>query len=179
MDDGAQQRSFDGIVARVGAEHSAQGAGAVVRPDSWIEIQIPGEPVAQGRGRAFGFRRHDGSIGARVFDPEKSRSWKAVVQDRMIAMMDGRPPLAGPVAVELVACFTCPRSQWRKREPMPERWKPGRPDIDNLYKGIADSGNGVVWIDDAQIVSACISKRIAAQGHAPGVVLRVRELVEA
>ena len=33
-----------------------------------------------------------------------------------------------------------------------------KPDVDNIFKGIADSLNGIAYRDDSQIVSATINK---------------------
>jgi Holliday junction resolvase RusA-like endonuclease len=32
-----------------------------------------------------------------------------------------------------------------------EQWNIKRPDGDNLFKAIADAGNGILWEDDSQI----------------------------
>lgn len=147
------------------------------RPE--IRIMIPGEPVAQGRGRAFGYRRHDGTIGARVFDPEKSRNWKAAAGDSAGQAMQGAGfsnPLAGNLRVEITARFTCPRSQWRKREPLQERPHGKRPDAENVAKAVLDAMTGTVYLDDSQVAELVVIKRIAAQGAAPGVEVVVREI---
>lgn len=136
-----------------------------------ITITIPGEPVAQGRGRAVGFRRHDGTISARIFDPGKSRNWKATAQAHMRDAVAA--PFRDPVRVHVTAIFTCPRSEWRTRAPRPRRWHAKRPDGDNVLKAVKDAANGVLWCDDAQVVIATVKKLIGAQGEAPRVVVRV------
>jgi Holliday junction resolvase RusA-like endonuclease len=45
-----------------------------------------------------------------------------------------------------------------------------RPDLDNLLKGFLDSGNGILWVDDSQIVDLYIKKRY---GYKPGVEVSV------
>src|SRR5258708_8233313 len=42
-----------------------------------LVVRIPGEPVAQGRPRAF---TRPGMKGVRMYDPPKSRNWKATAQ---------------------------------------------------------------------------------------------------
>lgn len=135
-----------------------------------IRVSIPGEPVAQGRGRAFGFQRGDGSIGVRVFDPAKSRNWKATAQQHM---RDACPaPVEGPVWLSVIARFSCPKSDCRK-VPRGERWHVKRPDGDNVLKAVKDAAKGVLWLDDCQVCKAVIVKLIAAQGAAPGLDIRV------
>ena len=106
-----------------------------------------------------------------AYDPKKSRNWKATAQEHFRrALADaGRGPLEGPVACAIVARFTCPKSDWRKREPMPRRPHAKRPAAENVGKAVLDAGTGVAWLDDAQIVTLKIEKIIAAQGEAPGV----------
>jgi len=143
-----------------------------------IRIFIPGEPIAQGRGRAFGFKRGDGTIGARVFDPKKSRDFKATAHGHMQMAMAGRPLLEGPIVLEVIALFSCPKSDYRKREPRVERWHTKKPDGDNVLKAVKDAAKGVLWLDDCQVCDARIVKRIAAQGAAPGLRITVDRLFD-
>ena len=39
-----------------------------------------------------------------------------------------------------------------------ELWPTKTPDIDNCLKGVFDAVNGVVWLDDSQVVSVCAVK---------------------
>ena len=133
-----------------------------------ITISVPGEPHAQGRPRATvvgGF--------ARVYDPQNSRQWKAVAQHHMRIALGDRPPLAGPVAVSIVARFSCPKSEWRTKAPRPARRHTKRPDADNIAKAALDSALGVLFCDDAQVCVLRIEKWIAAQGEAPGIEIDV------
>lgn len=145
-----------------------------------ILVSIPGEPVAQGRGRAVGFMRGNGSIGARVFDPTKSRNWKAMAQDYMRqAMQHISQPLFGPVQLHVVAVFSLPRSQWKKRQPVAMQWHAKRPDSDNVLKAVKDAaGHGVLWLDDSQVADERIQKVTGAQGQAPGVYIAVQAMPE-
>ena len=135
-----------------------------------------GEPHAQGRPRATVVAGH-----ARLYDPAKSRRWKADAQAAMriqLAEVGLSAPLVpeGPVRVEVVAVFTCPKSDHRKREPRPRRWHTKRPDLDNLVKAIKDAATSVCWLDDSQVVEVVASKIIGAQGEAPSIQLTVEAL---
>lgn len=127
-----------------------------------VVVVIPGEPVAQGRPR---FVR---SVG-RAFDPPKSREWKAFAAALMRDACPQPFPPDVPLHLEVTAVWRCPSSDARKREPRPLRWRSKRPDVDNILKAVADSGNGVLWVDDAQIAKATVRKVTAEQG-APGHV---------
>ena len=140
-----------------------------------LAVVIPGEPVAQGRPRAF----YRPGLGVRVFDPAKSRSWKGVAhvhyQEALAKAGASTPFLAGPVELRVVAVFTCPKSAHRKI-PVPRRPKAGRPDPDNLGKAVMDAGNGILFGDDSQVARLVVEKWIGAQGEAPFVEITVRDL---
>ena len=143
-----------------------------------LEITVPGEPVAQGRPRGF----YRPGIGVRMYDPGKSRSWKGMAQVHMreaLAAAGAGSPLfaAGPVELLVVAVFTCPRSQWRKRDPLQRRPKATRPDGENIAKAVQDAGTGILWLDDAQVARLVVEKVYGAQEEAPMVHLTVRALV--
>lgn len=142
-----------------------------------LTVTIPGEPCAQGRPRAFVNRAGQ----ARVYDPQKSRNWKATAQQHMADALQAAgvaAPLVVEGAVELhvVAVFTCPRSHWRKRDPTPRRPKVSRPDAENVAKAVQDAASGVLFTDDAQVVRLVVEKWIGAQGEAPGVTIFVRAI---
>lgn len=131
---------------------------------------IPGEPVSQGRGRACVVNGH-----ARIFDPQKSRVWKALVQDH--AKAAGVKPIEGPVAVAVLAIFTRPKTSYRVRDPRGQEPRIQRPDLDNVLKAVTDGLNGVAWLDDAQIARLYGAKDTAGQGHPPGCVVEIWALV--
>jgi Holliday junction resolvase RusA-like endonuclease len=141
-----------------------------------LEVVIPGEPVAQGRPRAF--KTKAGQI--RAFDPARSRSWKGVAQvhyqEAMRVAGFATPAFAGMVELQVLAVFACPRSQHRKREPLPRRRRIGRPDPDNLGKAAMDAANGVLFEDDSQVARLVVEKWTAAQGEAPHVRITVRHI---
>jgi len=155
---------------------AAQSCGATVspHPDDAIRIVILGEPVAQGRPRAF--KTPAGYI--RTYDPSKSRNWKGVARDVMAKALTGGAILhpEGPCEVHVLAVFSCPRSQFRKRDPWPRRPHAKRPDAENVAKAVLDSGTGLLWGDDSQIARLTIEKLIGAQGEAPFVEVRVGPL---
>lgn len=140
-----------------------------------LTIRVPGEPCAQGRPKAALIAGH-----IRVYDPQKSRSWKGAAQVHYQAALAHAgltaPAFHGALELRVFAVFTCPKSQFRK-QPVARRPKAGRPDPDNLAKACMDSGNGLLWDDDAQIARLVVEKVVGAQGEAPFVELTVRELL--
>lgn len=146
-----------------------------------LRIVLPGEPVAQGRGKVGKWKSRDGREGTTVRDPAKSRNWKAFAMERFAQTLEAAGiewPWAledEPVELLVVAYFACPKSQQRKTSPRPERPKLSKPDFDNLAKIVGDAGNGVLWHDDAQIYDGRARKVIAAQGEPARVEILVRK----
>ncbi len=155
-----------------------------------LRIIIPGEPHALGRARFRAWKAKDGRAGVSAYDPKESRDWKATAQQHMWAAATLRrielggncgctlKPLSGPVALHVVAYFSCPKSQYLKKAKRPERWHVKKPDGDNVLKAIKDAAKGVLWIDDSQVCVETITKLIAAQGEAPRLEILVRALIE-
>lgn len=135
-----------------------------------LTVTIPGEPVAQGRGRAVRI-----GAGVRVIDPAKSRSWKGVAA---VFMQQARnaagvfAPMTGPLDVSVVATWLTLKSASKKNPPL---YKVSRPDGDNVLKAVLDAGNGILWADDATCVRLSVEKRY---GAVPSVVVEVRAIVD-
>lgn len=136
-----------------------------------LRVVVPGEPVAQGRPRAF-------RMGAalRVVDPAKSRSWKGVAQVHALALLadaDIRRPAfpTGPLTMTVDAYFT--RKHFPKRVGPERQPKPSRPDADNIGKCCLDAMNDVLYGDDAQVVELVVRKWYCAEAESPGVEIQV------
>jgi Holliday junction resolvase RusA-like endonuclease len=94
--------------------------------------------------------------------------------------MKGRPPLSGPVALELVFCVGLPPKTHRRKK-LTDALKRlcafgaflSGADIDNYEKTVLDAGNGIVWDDDVQVVQVCKKK---IHGGEEWTLISVREL---
>ena len=131
-----------------------------------IEIAVLGKPVPKGRPR---FNRETG----RAYTPAKTASFEAQLKYAAMQVMDGRPPLEGPLHLEMEVVVPIAPSWPKKRQAaalagttMPT----GKPDFDNYQKTV-DALNLVVWGDDGQIVQSAFLKRY---GDKPGMWIRVR-----
>jgi len=141
-----------------------------------LKVTIPGEPCSQGRPR---FAVHGGH--ARAYDPAKSRNWKAAAADAMVEAAPNPGQInypTGALRVRIVAVFSCPKGDWRKRPPLtPRRLHTKRGDPDNIAKAVLDAATAAgLWSDDAQVSVLSVEKWIAAQGEAPHVVLEVEPI---
>jgi len=127
-----------------------------------IEFDVPGDPVGKGRPRIStrgGF--------ARAYTPAKTADYEAVVRSAAMVAMSGQDPATGPLRVVLEACKGIPKS-WsasRRRKALEQGEFWAKPDIDNVLKIVLDSMNGIIYIDDGQIVIASVSKRYSDIGR--------------
>lgn len=95
------------------------------------------EPLPQARCR---FGR------GRAFEPARMKEYKAAVEKAARAAMKNQQPTT--------AAISCKLRLFRKFNAISRRFG----DADNLAKSIMDACNGVVWKDDAQIVSLTAEK---------------------
>ena len=133
-------------------------------------ITIAGPVRGKGAGRAAVAGGH-----AKVYQDHKTRSYEAQVRFHAQQAMAGEPPTAEPVAVRIEARLPIPMA-WSKRkraEALTGILRPAvKPDANNISK-ILDSCNGVVWVDDKQIVEELVVKYYA---ETPGLLVRVTPL---
>lgn len=92
----------------------------------WCELDVAGDPIPKGRPR----RGKNGH----TYTPARTTAAEEALKWEMKTVVLRATSL--PCAVRLQ--FRC--ATWR------------RCDIDNLTKLVLDAGNGVVWVDDQQIV---------------------------
>lgn len=130
-----------------------------------IEIVLLGKPVAKGRPR---FNKETGI----AYTPEKTRTYEQMLRLAAEDAMAGRPPLEGPLRLDMTVVAPIPPS-WSKKKQDAARagdlLPTGKPDLDNFMK-VVDSANLVVWVDDGQIVDARLRK---SYGDKPQMVIRV------
>lgn len=132
-----------------------------------IMIVIPGKPCAWQRARSNGKVRFD--------SPEQARN-KLTISQIGAEAMRGRAPLEGPIEVIVAAFWLYPKSMTKKRRgTYGAHFFTSRPDADNIMKLIGDALNGIVWRDDAQIVTVQVSKRYAITQQTVIRVIPLRE----
>jgi len=130
-----------------------------------IEFRVLGLPIAQGSKNQFG------GESSKFLKP-----WRNDIKVAAFEQMNGEPPWAGPVQLRATFVFPRPQSHYRTGKRAGEvkanapGWKTSAPDLDKLMRAIGDAMTGVVYRDDAQIVSSAESK---IWGQNPGVVIKV------
>lgn len=112
--------------------------------------------------------------GGRVmtYTPAKTRLAEAVIQTQIRQEVLKHGVFGGDQPIRLVAIFYRPRPKHLpKRVTLPI----ARPDVDNMYKLLADSLEKFVYANDSQITSADIKKRF---GSPPRIELLLEEDAE-
>jgi Holliday junction resolvase RusA-like endonuclease len=139
---------------------------------SALAFTVPGEVRGKGRPRIV-------KIGgfSRMASDKKTATYENLVALSAVEAMReagmGAQAFAGPVCVNMVARLVPAASASRKaRAAMLSGEAPPtkKPDADNLAK-VVDALNGIVWRDDAQIVSLMVRKVYA---ETPGLDVVIR-----
>lgn len=134
-----------------------------------VTVVLSGNPQGKGRARAYrvgNFIKH--------YTPEKTRTYEGMIRTAAMDVMGDRPPISDAIEFDLCAVFSIPQSWPDKKQlrAMSGELKPTKkPDADNILKTWADAMNGVVFVDDCQIVKATLRK---CYGDRPGVTVTVR-----
>lgn len=124
-----------------------------------VFICVPGDPVGKGRPRIT-------TIGgfARTYTPKKTKDYEDGIRAEASLSMQGRSPLIGPVELSLQIFMPIPPSYSKKKalacrlqNVVPTK----KPDLDNVLKAVCDAFNGIVWVDDTQVVDCHVTKRFA------------------
>ena len=121
---------------------------------------ILGDPRPQGRPR---FARMGKFV--KAYDPKESREYKQTLAAQ-IAAQEPEYISAGAISLDCAFVFARPKSLPKK---VIDHTK--KPDLDNIIKALKDAMTGIVWKDDAQIVSLTARKEY---GDVPGIRVEVR-----
>lgn len=154
-------------------------------------ITVYGRPAPQGSKKAF---RHRAT--GKIITQEMSkyvRPWRAEVQRAAQAALltrydQGRFPLAGPLAVDMIFTLARPKSHYRTgrnahllRDSAPAR-PTGAPDLSKLARATEDAlTEAGVWKDDAAVVEYRRLAKVYPDSDPdaldqPGVLIRIHPL---
>lgn len=133
-----------------------------------IEIVLLGAPRGKERVKRAGRDGH-------AYTPERTVSYEGRMAHAAQIAMDGRPPLEGALALDIVMKFPIPASKSNKfrADALAGKIRPTvKPDWDNGGK-LTDALNLLVWVDDKQIVDARVQKFYSDR---PGMWITVRPI---
>lgn len=125
-----------------------------------IFIQIPMRPVPWARVRVYG---------KKFFNTTETMVAKKTIATYMRAAMRSQKPFEMPISVETEFCYLKVPTKLPHLKDYPAK----RPDADNLLKIVLDSGNGILWKDDAFICELFARKSYADKEQ---ILITVREI---
>jgi Holliday junction resolvase RusA-like endonuclease len=121
-----------------------------------IHFQVEGDPKGKGRPR---FSR----VGnfTKVYTDKQTLTYEAMIATFAKQAMGGTELLKTPVSVFLYVRLPVPQSYSKKRREacLSGLEKPcKKPDIDNIAKTYLDAMNGVIFVDDTQVIDLHVKK---------------------
>lgn len=140
-----------------------------------ISFSVPGIPAPAGSTRAIPFRRRDGRLGVSVMPAStRLRDWQATVRIAARQAAGDQRLLTGPLRVGLLFTLPRPKSHYGKRglRPAAPPYPAGHPDLDKLTRAVLDALTGVIFGDDAQVVSLAAEKVYGEAGQCMVIVMR-------
>lgn len=158
-----------------------------------IAFTVLGRPQPAGSKRAFAVRKGGVPTGrvAITDDAKKSRPWKQEVAGaaRIAFYEDAghrRPSalLTGPVTVRVEFFFARPKGHYgtgrnaRVVKASAPDFPAVKPDIDKLSRAVMDALTGVVWRDDAQVVTKLATKRYGTPERCEIAVRELEQITE-
>lgn len=140
-----------------------------------LAFTVPGEAAPQGSMKAFtpkGWTRP-----VLTSDNPRMKPWRAMVAAAALdaQFTQGTWPCVSTQAIRLdiVCAFVRPASVSVRKRPA----HTVKPDASKLLRAIEDALTTILWRDDAQIVTACISKAYAPATEPAHVEIRIHEIL--
>ena len=133
-----------------------------------ISFLVPGLPIAKGRAKVSTF---NGRIQLRT--PERTVRYESTVALFARQAMGDRNLFDCAVSLSLVLHMPIPASWSKKKQAMAligSVWPTSKPDCSNVLKAVEDAMNGIVYLDDKQIVMLSVRKIYSQYPHVDVVV---------
>lgn len=135
-----------------------------------VVIVLDGPAVGKGRPRAAVRNGH-----ATMYPDGKTVKYEAQLRLAAMQQMAGQAPTAQPIKLLMVARFAIPTTWSQKKRAaalLGHVWPTIRPDGDNFLK-LIDALNGIVFLDDKQVVDARVRKVYA---EIPGLLIEIKTI---
>lgn len=131
------------------------------------KFTIPGEPKGKARPRVTGT--------GHAFTPKETAMYENLVKLEYQRQCHGvRFPDEAEIDMRITAYYEIPKSVSKKKRAsmLAHRIRPRKkPDLDNVFKIVADSLNGIAYHDDSQIVDGMVRKFYSEE---PRVVVTIQ-----
>ena len=135
-----------------------------------VMYTVYGEPVGKGRPR---FARRGNFVS--TYTPQKTKSYEDEIRMMAKAAMGSNELLDTPVTVAIYIRVGIPASfsKQKRKDALEGILKPTKkPDLDNVEKCFLDSQNGIIYLDDKQVINLHVTKVYA---ETPAVEVMVKE----
>lgn len=120
---------------------------------AYIKLTIPGKPLGKQRPRVL--------KSGITYTPKKTVNYETFIKEIYATEYRYEKPKEGPVRMSIRAYFPIPKSVSKIKKVSMERGNirpTKKPDVDNIVKIVGDALNGLVYLDDKQIVSCSVEK---------------------
>ena len=131
-----------------------------------VIFSVEGDPVGKQRPR---FSR------GRTYTPKKTVDYEKQIADKARSAMGSSEPLKTALEAFIYVRLPVPKSYPKKRAEAclsGSEWPCKKPDLDNIVKSYMDGMNGIVYVDDSQVVEIHTTKVYAETG---GVDILIKE----
>lgn len=141
-----------------------------------LNLTIPGTPKPKGRPKARVMKAY-GKVAAQIYTPKDTREEETRIRKHVSRYMDGKAPLEAPLKVDIVFYLPIPKSYSPRdhKQALAGLLLPAkRPDSDNYEKLLLDACNGLLYVDDGQIVDTHHRKLYSAE---PRTEIALEEII--
>lgn len=136
-------------------------------------ITVPGQPIGKARARTV--RLPNGQV--RSYTPAKTKSWETCAASEARQQLGPHyKTMTGPVELTVIAYMEIPTSwpPWKREAAINQEIHPtSKPDLDNIVKAAKDAMNGILWVDDCQVVYTGSGQRYSEE---PRLVIDVQPI---
>ena len=143
-----------------------------------INFFVPGMAKTSGSKRSF-YNKKTGKTIITADNP-KQKDWQAAVSLFAKQEIGEQAPWPGPLAATMIFVRARPKGHFGtgRNEGVLKSWAvkkhpTGKPDVLKLGRAVEDAMNGIVFIDDSQIVIEQLEKRY---GDMPGVFISIKKV---
>ena len=134
-----------------------------------VTFFVPGTPRTAGSKKAFPLWRGKGAarqfVRSVVVDSSgaEGKAWRSVIQDKARDAYGYSPPMEGPLKFAATFFILRPKGHFGKKgvRPSAPEFPITRPDVLKMARAVEDALTGIIWRDDAQIVTEIIVKRFS------------------
>lgn len=128
-----------------------------------LEFEVPGKPFGKQRPKV---------VSGHAFTPKETKNYENLIKITFQAAYPNHIPVSTGVRMDVLAIYPIPES-WSKKKKMKavaHLLHPHKPDVDNVYKIVADALNEIAYHDDAQIYDGHVHKEY---GLKPGLKVKI------